>query len=384
MKKNIYLPNYNESILALSSSILEKYNIPTSHSSLSKVDLLLKNYKNIVLIIFDGMGKNILEYHLDENSFLRQKNYDTISSVYPPTTTAATNSIHSGLSPIEHGWLGWMQYFKEHDQIIELFTNKAFYTQQPLPIKPVSEEFLAYQDIYSKITKKHPNIYFERIFPSWYPNGVSSVKELRQRIVNALKTHEQNIILGYWTDPDSSIHHNGCFTKKINDIMQDINLEMEKLSKEINEDTLVLITADHGIIDVQPVFLNDFKGIEECLKRPPTMELRTTSFFIKEDKKEKFKNLFEKYFKEDFLLFSHDEIIQSGLLGNGPIHPKVHDFIGDFISIGFGKRALVYYDPSNPDVDKFKSYIHSFTSDHAGLSKEEMEVPLIIFSKNED
>ena len=384
MKQNIYFPNYDKSILALSSSILKKYNVPTAHSSLSEIDLLLKQYKNIVLIIFDGMGKNILEHHLVENSFLRQKNYDILSSVYPPTTTAATNSIHSGLAPIEHGWLGWMQYFKEHDKIIELFTNKEFYTQQPLPIKPVAEEFLAYQDIYTQIIKKHPNVYFERIFPSWYPNGVSSVKELRQRIVNALKTHEQNIILGYWTDPDSAIHHNGCFTKKINDIMQNINLEMENLSKEIEDDTLVLITADHGIIDIQTVFINDFKEIEECLKRPPTMELRTTSFFIKEDKKEKFKALFEQYFKEDFLLFSHDEFIQSGLLGNGEIHPKVHDFIGDFVSVGFGKQALTYYDKLAPNADQFKKYVLSFTSDHAGISKEEMEVPLIIFSKSEE
>ena len=384
MKQNIYFPNYDKSILALSSSILKKYNIPTHHRSLPKLDELLKKYKNIVLIIFDGMGKNILEHHLGENSFLRKKTDDTLSSVYPPTTTAATNSIHSGLAPIEHGWLGWMQYFKEHDQIIELFTNKAFYTQQPLDITPVSKEFLDYQDIYSKICEKHPQVYFERIFPSWYPNGVSSVKELRQRIVQALKTHDQNIILGYWTDPDSTIHHNGCFTKKINDIMQNINLEMENLSKEIDEETLVLITADHGIIDIQAVFINDFEGIEECLKRPPTMELRTTSFFIKEDKKEKFKNLFEKYFKEDFLLFSHDEFIQSGLLGNGEIHPKVHDFIGDFVSVGFGKRALTYYDKSSPNVDQFKKYLLSFTSDHAGISKEEMEVPLIIFKKNEE
>ena len=384
MKENIFNPNYDHSILALSSSILKKYNISTPHTSLPKLDELLKKYKNIVLIIFDGMGKNILEHHLNQNTFLRKKTKDILSSVFPPTTTAATNSIHSGLAPIEHGWLGWMQYFKEHDQIIELFTNKAFYTQKQLDIPPVSKEFLDYQDIYSKITEKNPNVYFERIFPSWYPNGVSSVEELRQRIVNALKTHEQNIILGYWTDPDSTIHHNGCFTKKINDIMQNINLEMENLSKEIDEETLVLITADHGIIDIQAVFINDFEGIEECLKRPPTMELRTTSFFIKKDKKEKFKNLFDQYFKEDFLLFSHDEFIQSGLLGKGSIHKKVNDFIGDFVSVGFGKRALTYYDKSSPNVDQFKKYVLSFTSDHAGISKEEMEVPLIIFKKNEE
>ncbi len=380
MKQNIFYPKYEHSILALSSSILKKYGLSTSCPSLNEIDSLIKQYKNIVLIIFDGMGKNILKHHLKEKDFLPQHLKTVLSSVYPPTTTAATNSIHSGLSPLEHGWLGWMQYFKEYDEIIELFTNKAFYSQKPLDIPAVSQRFLSYKDIYTQITEKNKDIHFERIFPDWYPGGVQSVQEMRERIVTALKTHEKNIILGYWTDPDSSIHHNGCFTPLINNIMQNINVEMEQLSKEIDEETLVLITADHGIIDVELVFINDFDGLKECLKRPPTMELRTTSFFVKEDKKEEFEKLFNHYFKEDFLLFTHDEFIQSGLLGSGKKHKKVDDFVGDFISVGFGKKGLSFYDENDPNVETFKKYMKSFTSDHAGISKDEMEVPLIIFS----
>lgn len=384
MKEKIFYPNYNNSILALSSSILKKYDILPLHSSLPELDKILQKYKNIVLIIFDGMGKNILEHHLKEDSFLRQHKKSTLSSIYPPTTAAATNSIHSGKAPIEHGWLGWMQYFKEYDEIIELFTNKAFYSQKPLDIPSVSQRFLSYKDIYTQITEKNKDIHFERIFPDWYPGGVKSVQEMRERIVSTLKTHEKNIILGYWTDPDSSIHHNGCFTPLINNIMKNINTEMEQLSKEIDEETLVLITADHGIIDIELVWINEFDGIKECLKHAPTMELRTTSFFVKEDKKEEFKKLFNQYFKEDFLLFTHDEFIESGLLGSGNKHDKVEDFVGDFVAVGFGKKGLSYYDENNPNVETFKKYMTSFTSDHAGISKEEIEVPLIIFSKEKN
>ena len=39
----------------------------------------------------------------------------SITSVFPPTTTAATTSMLSGLNPNEHGWLGWDLYFKKED-----------------------------------------------------------------------------------------------------------------------------------------------------------------------------------------------------------------------------------------------------------------------------
>ena len=65
------------------------------------------NIKNIVLLLFDGMGISVLEKHLAPDSFLRKHLVCPISSVFPPTTTAATTSVLTGRTRIEHGWLGW-------------------------------------------------------------------------------------------------------------------------------------------------------------------------------------------------------------------------------------------------------------------------------------
>ena len=127
MEKNIFFPDYKNSILALSNSLLKKYGVKTKHPSLKSLDQKIKPYKNVILMIFDGLGMNILNQHLKENDFLRKHLFQELSSVYPPTTVAATTSIHSGLAPIEHGWIGWMQYFKEYDRVIELFRNTDAY-----------------------------------------------------------------------------------------------------------------------------------------------------------------------------------------------------------------------------------------------------------------
>ena len=55
--ENIVFPNYEHCILNTINSILKYYNVETRYNGLVELDELLKNkYKNIVLIILDGMG----------------------------------------------------------------------------------------------------------------------------------------------------------------------------------------------------------------------------------------------------------------------------------------------------------------------------------------
>ena len=71
MQKNqIVFPDYNNSILNFSCSILNHFGAKVHHSTLSCADqILCKNYKNVVVILLDGLGINILEKHLKPNDF---------------------------------------------------------------------------------------------------------------------------------------------------------------------------------------------------------------------------------------------------------------------------------------------------------------------------
>ena len=49
---------------------------------------------------------------------------EEITSVFPPTTTAATTTLESGLSRAEHAWLGWSLHFPEVNGNVNIFINK--------------------------------------------------------------------------------------------------------------------------------------------------------------------------------------------------------------------------------------------------------------------
>ena len=62
---------------------------------------------HFLLVLLDGMGMNLLESVLPPSSFLRRYLARPIHSVFPATTTAALNSLATGVHPSAHGLPGW-------------------------------------------------------------------------------------------------------------------------------------------------------------------------------------------------------------------------------------------------------------------------------------
>ena len=103
-------PDYQNSILNLVNSILHNYGAPHRYTTLPEADeILKKDYRHVVLLVLDGMGVSVLERFLPEESFLRSHFQKEISSVFPPTTVAATTTLESGLARmawVEHVFSG--------------------------------------------------------------------------------------------------------------------------------------------------------------------------------------------------------------------------------------------------------------------------------------
>jgi len=125
-------PDYDNCLINVSNSILHYYNLPTYHSTLPELDKLLnKQYKNVVLLLYDGLGSLLLNDKLP-HSFLMQNKLKDITSVFPATTTAATTSIISGLSPMEHCWLGWDIYVAAIEKTVTMYRNVEKNTGFPI------------------------------------------------------------------------------------------------------------------------------------------------------------------------------------------------------------------------------------------------------------
>ncbi|MDD2534843.1 MAG: alkaline phosphatase family protein [Eubacteriales bacterium] len=370
----IFYPDYDHSILNLASSILQAYGVACAHPSLPVLDqALAEPQKNRIFLILDGMGAEFIRRQLAPEGFFNRHVVDEISSVYPCTTTAATTTMLTGLSPAEHGWLGWSPWFREYGRIIDVFLDRDSLSGQE--IKPSAGELLPFVDMGSQIyavTKGAVGLH--RIQPNYATDGVSSFDEVIAKIQQYAALPGPQLILAYWNQPDSHMHNEGPYSDLVQHEVKGYEMALEKLMSELT-DSLLVLTADHGQVTItHEAYLDDYPDILDCLVVPPSLETRAVSFFVKNHRRAEFVERFQQSFGTSYQLMDRDEVLARKLFGPGVPNPKIDDFLGDFLACAIGDTIIRYH-------GRFERPHHVFHGHHAGLCAEEMIVPLIITKK---
>ncbi len=361
--KNIY----NNCITNLACTILKEFNLEHNHNTINELDIILKkhNFKNIIILLCDGMGSNILNNILNEDDFLRKYKLKDYYSVHPSTTTAATTSIISGLNPVEHGWLGWNIFVEPENKIVTMYTNTLKDTENQAATYKITDKYFPYQPITEKINNKK-NCYANSILP-FKKDAYKDFDDMLNKINNELNTADKNYIYAYYTNPDSLLHEFGVGSQESVDEINKINKKIENFSKKL-KNTLLIVTADHGHKNCTQINLSNYPNITNKLNRETSIEGRFCSFSVLKNEKKSFEREFMKTFGKNFCLKTKEEIIDEKIFGDGNMHPLFNSAIQDYVAIATGNIFL---------VDKEKDHLHK--SVHAGISDDEMIIPLITF-----
>ena len=368
-KHKIVLPDYKNCIANLPNSILKKFGVPAVGDSLPLLDKYLeKDYKNIVVILLDGMGKVILERHLKADGPFRNHLAGIYSSTFCSTTVAATTSVMSGLQPCEHAWLGWDCYYPQINDNVTVFLNKIQNTEIPAADYNVAWTLTPYENVTDKIKKAGKEAHLVAPFLDATKNSFEKICEQIKNICcnkNEDGAESPRYIYAYWNQPDGLLHDYGCGSNEAHECMIDLEQQVAKLVSEL-EDTLVVVTADHGHIDTEYVYIQDYPELFDCLVRKPSLEPRVLNLFIKDGKKEFFEKEFERLFGDKFILMPKEELIERKLMGTGTPHELFSSMLGDYIAIAISNLSIY--------CGKQK-----FVSLHASLTPDEMLIPLIVF-----
>ena len=380
MKEKYILPNYEQCILNTVTSILKYYNVDTKHKSLKSLDeRLKKEYKNVVFIILDGLGEHILNNLSPEGYFSKNK-LDCLTSVYPSTTTAALTTYYSGRPPYETGWIAWSQYFKEYGRAIDMLSHTESYLKEDISNAKIDvfKDVVNYEPIFERIEKASPDVKAYEIVPDYSDRRskrsmrANNIEEICEHIKLICSNQDKNFVMAYCDNPDGLLHKYGCTSEEAKEMILNAEKCIAQMKKELSEDTLIIISADHGHKDIGKVYdLLEYSEIQDCLIMPPSLESRTIAFWIKDDRRQEFEKIFKERFSEEFLLLSKEEVLEKHLLGYGNKHRKIDDFIGNYLALSISDSIirLQTYLADGKTVKK---------STHCGLTREEMEIPLIV------
>ncbi|MDP8269014.1 MAG: alkaline phosphatase family protein [Candidatus Tenebribacter davisii] len=387
---NLVFPDYKNSIVNLVSSILEIYNVKSDHPPLKQLDTEnLKLKKNIVFLILDGFGLNLLNKFSSSTKFMNTNLISPITSVFPSTTSAAITSFVSGKTPWEHGSIGWTLYFKEFAKYIDYLPNWDSITHKTQDVKKYNVfDYVGADNIFNRISNVTPDVkqyYLTHEDLSESSNviknsgtaeiiGYSDNKNLYEKLYQLISNDDprRKLFYVYSAYPDKLEHQYGVYGDEVEAFIKETESELKLISSQLaGTNTTILITADHGLIDIDNYYyVNEDEKLFDSMIMPAFPEPRFLSFFVKKHKMKQFEEEFKKYEKQ-FLLLDRSEFFKYKLLGVGKMHPKIDDFVGDYVAIAISSSAMKSIYVQN---GKWKK---EFLAHHAGITEDEMLVPLI-------
>jgi hypothetical protein len=380
-KDMLSYPDYERCLINAVSSVMRYYRVPSRYPTLPALDEMLgKYYKNIVLIVLSGLGSDMLQKNLAPHDFLRERVTCGLTSVFPSSTAAAMTSWYTGMSPNEHAWIGRSLYFCEFHRTIEVFSNTDAYTKTPFKRADAASFVMPFETIYYDIKKS----VLGNVQPFTVAPRKISIPERGnfhktaedfdagcEKVMRICETKQNTFTFFRWDEPALTARKHGCYAEETIDALRRLNNAVSMLCGGVT-DTLFIISADHGMTDLdEEILLHRFADLRECFVIPPFCEGRAASFYIKYDKRSDFERLFHNYFSGEFILLSKRDILSKELLGQGKTHPKTLDFIGDYVACAIGSKTLCYRTldakPHPPDA-----------AGCGGFTEREMNIPLIL------
>ena len=371
MKRQLIKPDFCNNIINISATLAEFLNCPNDKPILPALkNELEKGYNNVVFLILDGMGMNPVNINLEKDAFLRKNIRQILTSVFPSTTANATMSYLTNKYPMEHGWFGWSLYFEDLHRAVDIFPGRDSFTEELID-KSFIKNALPVEPYYKRAKSDYTT---SVVVPEYWDNDYenryvwNTVSEMFDHIGTICRKAGKQFIYAYCSEPDFVMHRFGVSSAEARSVIGELNGGVEALYAEL-ADTLLIVSADHGQIDVGGyVELYKDEELTAMLEWPQFLEVRAVAFKVKKDCREKFAEVFHRKYGADFTLFEVEKLIKENYFG-GNFRGEHAKLLGDYIAIGTTDKIM-----------QLTPFNHPFKGHHTSLT-EEMEVPLIFIGK---
>ncbi|MEM3584064.1 MAG: alkaline phosphatase family protein [Nitrososphaerales archaeon] len=385
------------------------YNIPTTILSIFKasrsqrktipkriVEDYLDDVNKIILLVIDSMGfKNFLNPPMEKSIIKILSNNGImipITSTFPSTTTTALTTINTGVTPQEHGIIGYTMYIREYGLIANMIDFTPAYDYRwgmllEMGLDP--KGFLGLETIYEILSKKgvktyvitrHKDSGLSKMYHSGakifsYINSSDLFVNLRKLLES--EANEQIYVFAYWDLLDAISHIYGPSSQEalaeLGSFLYSYKNEfIDKLGNEAAKKTLLIITADHGQLELSEkntIFPSDHPELMDKLWVPPTGDSRAAFLYVKPGKIDEVKDYINRRLKDKLFVLKSNEAIEEGLFGIGS-KKRINDRVGNLIVLPYENYSFAYRHRGSE-----KDFI--MRGSHGGLSEDEMLVPLI-------
>ena len=338
--------------------------------------------ESTVLVLVDGLGAaNISQasgYLRLINSKLLESS--TIRTVFPSTTASALASLVTGSLPSEHGILGYRVWDESSGEFINQLSG--------LSKDAVTAGWLRCDTLMLNSDTRAPDTFVvsnprfkdSSLTSLLYGNSVfcgeRSIEDRFSRVTELLSRGERGLFFVYVSELDEAAHAHGVSSQQWFTRAEELESALKTFLVSMPSSSNVVLTADHGVIDVKSSGHIDFGLGQEMLDveavggEPRCIQVKLSPGADVELSISRW----EDAFGQDVTVLSADEVFGKYYGADRAstelaVRKRTCDF---YVFASDGKALYDAREPSNPG--------RNMIGQHGGLTDAEMDIPFLVWS----
>jgi len=371
------------------------------------------HYDKVIFFFVDAFGWRFFERYAEKYDFLKtvlqQGVVSKLTSQFPSTTAAHVTSIHTGLPVGQSGVYEWNYYEPLVDALISplLFSYVNYADNEKLKRDTVKSasipatSFFPQQTLYNRLKAQGiashilqhqnytPSTYSDIVFQGARTHAYQTIEQALfylAELVTVENTPSSYYFL-YFDRIDSACHHSGPFSKEFEQEVDAFSRAMHELFyKNIQgkaQKTLLIMTADHGQIEVNPrtTYYLDRKlpELQLYLKTNrqgqllvPAGSARDMFLYVKDEYIDEAITLLRQKLEGRAEVYATQDLLAQHFFGQGEPSATFLARLGNVVILPY-KNETVWWSQAG-------KYAMHFLGHHGGLTREEMEIPLLLLA----
>lgn len=338
----------------------------------------LPEARAVVVVLADGLGARQLERRSGHARTLRglatPEGVEDFACGFPSTTASSLTSLGTARGAGEHGIVGWQTNYRGR-----LFNHLAWQdgpdpgSHQPLP---TLLQHAARRDVATSTVS----------WPRYAGSGLTRASLRGGGFIDATNHVERTLgvlqgvaqagrrgralVYAYWDEIDKAGHVHGPDSLEWGEAVEALDNWVAALVDRLPEDTVVVVTADHGMIEAPHALRRDLahepvleEGIELLAGEP-----RAPQAWCRPGAVDDVVATWREALGESAIVLSRDEAIEAGWFG--PVPTAYRGRIGEVVVAMLGQATLL-------DSRQLRPQVLALRGHHGSITDAETAIPLL-------
>lgn len=331
-----------------------------------------EGFDHVIVVLIDGLGLMALREHADLAPFMNAANVRRIQAATPTTTSTGLATLGTGLPPGAHGLVGASFIVEGHRGLLHPLQWQDDPSPHAVQPEPTILEQLSRRGVH--VTSIGPRAYqrsglTRSALRGGAYRGADSLGERLGELLAVSSKKGPALSYVYWPDLDRTGHGHGVDSAHWSAELAHVDYLVQRIADQCSRDALLVVTADHGMVDVDPGSRIDIDDIPQLRHNVLHIggEPRCRFVYTRRGHEEEVAHSWRAVLDEYAWVMTRAEAVAAGYFG--AMEPVIADRVGGVIAWAKGTWSL-----TSPSVD---SRVSNLRGQHGSLTAAEVDIPLI-------